>query len=119
MHAKCFERLEPGKYKDAITGVMLVRECDDGWVICIDDYLRCAFVTSQWGEALATYRISGFSTMKDAKQFDFFSLFCRTGKPYKNKKGVTVSVPVTGLCSISVIPEFTVDGLALRQGYLF
>lgn len=119
MSVKHFKRLESGKYKDTLTGVMLVKQCRDDWVISIDDYRHCAFVTSQWGEALATYKISGFNTMKDAKQFDFFNLFRRTGKPYKNKKGVVISVPVTGLGSVSVIPEFTIKDLALRQGYLF
>lgn len=114
-----FKRLECGKYKDSVTSVLLIKECENNWTINIDDFSHCAFVTRQWGEALATYKISGFRTMKDAKQYDFLNLFRRTGTPYKNKKGVTISVPVTGLGSVPVVSSFSIKDLALRQGYLF
>ena len=114
-----FKRLTGGKYKDTITGVMLVREREKDWVICIDDHRHCAFVTLQWGEPLATFRISGFCSMKEAKEYEFFHLFQRTGRPHKNKKGETVSVPVTGLGSVPVVARFLIDDLAVRQGMLF
>lgn len=114
-----FKRLTGGRYKDTVTGVMLVRECEKDWVICIDDYKHCAFVTLQWGEPLATYRISGFTSLKEAKEYDFFYLFHRTGRPYKNKRGITVSVPVTGLGSVPVVSNFPIDDLAIEQGRLF
>ena len=119
MSANYFKRLAGGKYKDTVTGVMLVRESEKEWVIFIEDHRHCAFVTQQWGEPLAAYKISGFSTMKEAKQYDFFHLFHRTGRPYKNKKGSTVSVPVSGLGSVPVISEFLINDLAFKQGQLF
>lgn len=76
-------------------------------------------MTQQWGEPLAAYRISGFTSIKEAKEYDFFHLFHRTGRPYKNKKGSTVSVPVSGIGSVPVISEFLIDDLAVKQGLLF
>lgn len=119
MCAEHFKRLTGGKYKDTVTGVMIVRERENEWVICIEDHRHCAFVTLQWGEPLASYKISGFSTMKKAKEYDFFHLFHRTGRPYKNKKGATVSVPVSGLGAVPVVARFLIDDLSVRQGMLF
>ena len=119
MCANHFKRLSGGKYKDTVTGVMLVRECEKAWVICIEDHRHCAFVTLQWGEPLATYKISGFTSMKEAKQYDFFLLFHRTGRPYKNKKGKTVSVPIPGIGSVPVVSKFLIEDLAVEQGFLF
>ena len=42
MSVKHFKRIESGKYKDTLTGVMLVKQCRDDWVISIDDYRHCA-----------------------------------------------------------------------------
>lgn len=114
-----FSRLEPGQYRDSATGVLLQKEDGEGWVLIIENHKHFAFVSLQWGEPLATYRISGFSTMAEAKSFDFFSMIHRTGAPYVNKRGVCSSVPVRGLGSIPVIPCFTTRDLAFKQGTLF
>jgi hypothetical protein len=118
MRVNHFKRLSRGKYKDTVTGALILRD-GNSWVICIEDFRLCAFVTGQWGDPLATYRISGFSTMKEARMYDFFSLFRKTGRPYRNRQGTTVSVPVGGFGRVPVVSSFSVSDLAIEQGLLF
>lgn len=113
-----YRRIEPGLYRDSDTGVALLR-AEGKWVLCIDALSKSAFVTLQWGSPVASKAISGFRTMSEAKDFDFWHLFHRTGKPNINVKGEICSIPVTGLGAVPYCRYFRIDDLKLVQGTLF
>ena len=119
MAINSFKRIRSGWYQDYSTKVMLVKQTDSSWILCIENFKNYAFVTKQWDKALATYQITGFRTLKEAKDYDFFHLLHRTDAPSKDKNGTVISVPVRGLGRIPVTSSFSTKDLKIYQNELF
>ena len=113
-----FKRIAPCRYRDLSTGVHLEKSLDNSWTLFFADIDRQAFVTSQWGEFIATFRITGFRTMHDAKSFDFWPLIARSGKPNRNSRGNIVSLPIREMGNVPYTGRFTNSELRYRQGEL-